>query len=95
MRPRLRGPARGGLASSALRARSSVSRTDQPVGGGLARQAAAVVVVLGEQQRAAVALAELAGLEQLEHLVGQVEQADQVRDRDAAAADAAADLLLA
>ena len=42
-----------------------------------------------------MALAELARLEQPERLVGQVEEPDQVRDRRAAAADAAADLLLA
>ena len=40
-----------------------------------------------------MALAERAALEQLERLVGQVEQAHQVRDRDAAAADAQPDLL--
>ena len=40
-----------------------------------------------------MALAELAALEQLERLVGEVEQADQIRDRDAAAADPQADLL--
>ena len=41
-----------------------------------------------------MALAELALLEQRLHLVGEVEQPDQVRDRGAAAADAAGELLL-
>ena len=50
-------------------------------------------MVAAQQQRAAVALGQRAGLEQLEHLVGQVEQPQQVRDRDAAAADPPADLL--
>ena len=40
-----------------------------------------------------MALAELARLEQLERLVGEVEQADQVGDGGAAAADAAGELL--
>ena len=52
------------------------------------------VVVLAEQDRPAVPLGQVAGLDQLERLLGQVEQADQVGDRDAAAADPAADLLL-
>src|SRR5581483_5109832 len=50
-------------------------------------------MVLGGQQRAAVTLGQLAALEQLERLVGKIEQADQVRDRDPAASDAQADLL--
>ena len=40
-----------------------------------------------------MALGQLAGREQLEHLVGQVEQPQQVGDRDARAPDAPADLL--
>ncbi len=64
------------------------------VAGGVARQGAALVGRLGDQDRAAVALAELAGLEQLERLVGQVEDPDQVRERGAAAAEALAELLL-
>ena len=85
----------GGAGAGALasRARSSVTRTDQPPLGGGAGEAAAVGVVVGQQQRAAVALGQRAVLEQRERLVGQVEQAQQVRDRDAAAADAPADLL--
>ena len=69
------------------------TRTDQPPCGGRAGEAAAVGVVVGQQQRAAVALGERAVLDQLERLVGQVQQAQEVRDRDAAAPDAAADLL--
>ena len=45
------------------------------------------------QQRAAVAFGQPAFDEQLEHLVREVEQAQQVRDGDARAADALADLL--
>ena len=82
--------------SSASRARALGLAHRPGAVAGRAREAlAAGGVVLAEQDRAAVALGELAGLEQLEHLVGQLEQADQVRDRDAAAADAPADLLLA
>ena len=90
-RPRRGAGARA--AALASRARSSATRTDQPPGDRRAGQAPALAVVLGQQQRAAVALGQRAVLEQLEHLVGQVEQPQEVGDRDAAAADAAADLL--
>src|SRR5262245_15585968 len=55
--------------------------------GGVAGEATADVVALGEEQRLAVTFAERAGLEQVECLVGKVEQPDQVRDRGPAAAD--------
>ena len=71
----------------------SVSRTDQPPRDGVAGEAAADVVAAGAEQGPAVALAELAGLEQLQRLVGKLEQADQVGDGGAAAADAARQLL--
>src|SRR5262249_933860 len=83
------------------RARCSVSRTDQrlrtasrasrrraPCAG-----ARRVAVVGREQERPAVALAEVAGLDGLEGLVGQVEQADEVGHRHPATPDATADLL--
>ena len=67
---------------------------DRPaVLGRSARQAAPVTVVGGEQQRAAVALAEVARLDGLERLVGQVEQADEVGHRHPAATDAPAHVL--
>jgi hypothetical protein len=53
---------------------------------GAAGERSAGGVVVGEQQRPAVALGQLAALEQVERLVGQVEQAQQVRDGDPAAA---------
>ena len=71
----------------------SVSRTDHPPAHGVAGEAAADVVAAGPEQGLAVALAELAGLEQLQRLVGQLEQADQVGDGGAAAADPARQLL--
>src|SRR3954468_16583365 len=55
--------------------------------GGVASEAAAEVVAAGSKQRLAVALAEVALLEQLQRLVRQLQQADQVGDRRAAAAD--------
>src|SRR2546430_670066 len=57
-------------------------------GGGLAGELAADVVVLGHQQRAAMALCQVAALDQLERLVGEVEQPDQVRHGDATAPNA-------
>src|SRR3954452_19028479 len=60
----------------------------------LAGEAPARVVVARGEQGPAVALAELARLEQGERLVGQLEQADQVGDGGAAAAEAAGELLL-
>src|SRR3954469_16161577 len=50
-------------------------------------EAAADVVARDAQQSLAVALAEVAPLEQLERLVGELEQADQVGDGGAAAPD--------
>jgi hypothetical protein len=58
-----------------------------------AGEPAAIVVVAGHQDRAAVALGQVAGGEHVERLVGEVEQAQQVRDGDARAPDAAADRL--
>jgi hypothetical protein len=51
-------------------------------------------VVLAEQDRPAVALAQVPGFDQLERLFGQVEQSNQVGDGNPAAPDAPADLLL-
>ena len=62
--------------------------------GGFAAQAPPDIVAAGGEEGLAVALAELARLEQLEQLVGQVEEADQVGDRRAAAADAPGQVLL-
>ena len=68
-------------------ARLGLGVADGPaLGGRGAGEPAAVVVVGRHQERAAVALGELAGGEQVERLVGEVEQAQQVRDRDARAA---------
>ena len=89
-------PLRGARGSRRGRRRARAPRSGgrvQPSCDGAAGEAAAVVVVGREQQRAAVALGEVAGREQVEHLVGQVEQPQEVRDRDARAADAAADVL--
>src|SRR3954454_20423170 len=47
---------------------------------GVAGEAAAHIVAIGGKQGAAVALAELARLEQRQGLVGEIEQADQVGD---------------
>ena len=67
---------------------------DRPAAaGGVAGEAAADVVAGGAEEGLAVALAEVAGLEQLQRLVGELEQADQVGDGGAAAADAAGQLL--
>ncbi len=63
-------------------------------GDGVAGEAAADLVALRDQDRPAVALAERALGEQVEHVVGEVEQPDQVRDRGAGAAEAAGELLL-
>src|SRR3954468_11612553 len=60
----------------------------------LARQLEPLRLVLDEQQRASVALRELARLDHRKRLVRQLEQADQVRDGDAAAAHAPGHLLL-
>src|SRR5438270_2507249 len=58
----------------------------------VARKLAALVVIASKEQRTAVPLAQLLTFDQLERLVGQLEQADQVRDRYAAAADPQAHL---
>ena len=77
-----------------VRARLRLGAADVPaLGDRGAGEPAALVVALGHQDRAAVALGERPLREQVERLVGQVEQAQQVRHRDARAADAAADLL--
>src|SRR5215210_4933653 len=64
-------------------------------GARLASGATALYLVAVGEDRAAVALREQPPGEQVEGLVGQVEQADQVRDRDAAAPDAPPELILA
>ena len=63
------------------------------MGGGLPREPAAFRVVRRHQQRAAVTLGERPGLDQHERLVGQLEQSEQVGDRDAGTTHAAADVL--
>ena len=86
----------GGSAArcSASRARRSVSRTDQAPS--RAERASRRRAAWSLQSRIARPWPSLRWprLDQLERLLGQVEQADQVRDRDPAAADPAPDLLL-
>src|SRR3954468_24606708 len=53
----------------------------------VAGKAAADVVAASTEQGLAVALAEVASLEQLQRLIRQLEQTDQIGDRRAAAAD--------
>ena len=59
----------------------------------VAGEPATVAVVGGQQQCPPVALAQVSAFDRDQDLVGQVEQPDQVRDRDAATGDARADLL--
>src|SRR3954447_470459 len=59
-----------------------------------ARQLAAGIVAADLQHRSSVALAQLARFEQLEDVVGKVEEPDEVRDRRPAAADPPPQLLL-
>src|SRR5262249_11207609 len=66
-----------------------------PVLGRVARELAACVLSAGLEDRAAVALAELAVGEQPDRLVGKVEEPDQVRDRRPGAPDPPRALLLA
>ena len=80
----------GWLASRTL---FSVSRTDQPPRAASRARRRRTSLPWAREQGLAVALAEVAGLEQLQRLVGQLEQADQVGDGGAAAADAAGQLL--
>src|SRR5215207_10734305 len=61
---------------------------------GIEREPAAHGVVLAQQDRAAVALAQGARLDQLESVLREVQQPDEVRDSNAAATDAATHLLL-
>ncbi len=63
-------------------------------GGCIAGQAAPEVGAARLENRPAVALAELARREQVEGLGREVEEADEVRDRRAAASEAARELLL-
>ena len=93
MQRRAAGASAGGGAVAALRA-ALLEHAHRPalVGRG-AREQRRRGVVVGEQQRAAVALGQRAGLEQRQRLVGQIEQPQQVGDRDAAAPDPPADLL--
>src|SRR6185312_3087930 len=60
---------------------------------GVAGEATADIVAAGTEQGAAMALAELAALQQLQGLVGKLEQTDQIGDGGAAAADTAGQLL--
>ena len=75
-------------------ARRSVSRTDQPPAAAASRQRLRSSLPWAWRIARPWPSLQRAGLEQVEDLVGQVEQADQVRDRDAAAAEAAGELLL-
>src|SRR5487761_1596781 len=61
--------------------------------GGLASETAPLGMVFGQQQRPSMPLAQLALLEQLNRLVGQIEQSQEVRHRDAAAPHALANRL--
>ena len=85
----------GRLPASAVLARRSVSRTDQPRAA--ASRASARRASLPGAWRIARPWPSLSSPcgEQVEHLVGQVEEADQVRDRRAAAAEPPRQLLLA
>ena len=84
---------RCGSASPAARARRSSSRTDQPAAAASrARRRRASWSVASSSARPWPSLSSPRS-SSVERLVGQVEQADQVRDGDAAAADAAADVL--
>ena len=81
----------GALAGGAS---ASLGLTHRPaVGERGTSEVPAVGVVGREQQRAPVALGEVAPLDEGDGLVGQVEQAGQVGDGDAGAADPEADLL--
>src|ERR671922_86118 len=62
---------------------------------GLARKGATGLIARRLEDRPAVTLAELSRGEQVEDLVGKVEEADQVRDGGAAATEPARELLLA
>ena len=95
MEPRVAGPSSAASppCSLASRARCLELAHRPALVGGAACEPPTGAVVGGDQQRPAVALAESAALEQLERLVGQVEQANEVGDGDAAAADPQADLL--
>ena len=72
---------------------ASVSRTVQPSSAAARARRRRSAWSGRHQQRAAVALGQAARRRAVEHLVREVEQAHQVRDRDAGAADALADLL--
>ena len=91
----LDGPAAAGAAARlGSRARRSVSRTDQPPSrASRARRRRSSWSLHSSSARPWPSVS-APRLDQLEHLVGQLEQADEVRDRDAALADPAADLLL-
>ena len=91
-RPRVRA-ARARRGRSASRARASVSRTVQPsAAAARARRRRSSWSDAISSARPWPSLS-VPAVEQVEHLVGQVEQPQQVRDRDARAADAAADVL--
>ena len=76
----------------AQRAARSAARTDRPSRDDLARELAAAVVVGDREHGAGVALGQLAALDHREHVVGQLEQPDPVRDRRLRPADALGDL---
>ena len=96
------GPAAGRAAGAAtlrppprsFRTSASTWRTVRPSVTDEARDPATLAVVRQRQQRAPVALGELAALDHRLHLVGQVEQAQQVGDGDAAATDQLGDALV-
>ena len=60
---------------------------------GVAGEGAPDAVIGGEQERASVAFGEITTFDQLERLVGQVGQADEVRDRHATPAHPEANVL--
>ena len=77
----------------ASRARASSVRTDQPSSAALRASRRRAAWSSASSSARPWPSRQVAGLEQRERLVGQVEQAQEVRDGDAAAADAQADVL--
>src|SRR6188472_4032631 len=89
----VRGDLRPALAAGLLGA--PLRLADGPtLSGGFSGERASRIRAPGLEDGAPVSLGQLATDEQLEHLVGQIQQTDQVRDRDPAAAEAASELLL-
>ena len=58
-------------------------------------ESAVLIVATGAEERPAVAFGEHAALEQLEHLVRKIQQADEIRDCGTTSADPPSDVLFA